>query len=298
MGRLEGLRGAAPSPLLRKRSRIRTVHGSAAIEGNPLSAAQVTAVLEGKRVAASPSDLREVLNANAAYERAGGFRPWSVPSMLEAHRLLMGGLLSDAGRWPTTAVGVLSGTRVRHLAPPAWRVDALVRSLLGWARATVEPRAVVAAVVHYELLFIHPFTDGNGRLARLWQHVILTAASPVFGFVPVESIIRERQRQYYRVLAACDRAGDSTAFVELMVDALGDAVESIAADYRPGRGDAPDRVAVARAQFARRWFSRAEYLALHRGISAVTASRDLAAATRDRRVERRGDKRLARYRFR
>lgn len=298
IGRVEGADASIPEPHLRKQHRVRTIRGSVAIEGNTLSEDQVTAVLEGKRVVGSRRELLEVTNANAAYELAPKLQPGRERDLLAAHRVLMTGLVDPAGRYRTTNVGVLHGTRVRHIAPPADRVPALIHDLLAWVRTDSTPILVKSCVVHYELLFIHPFVDGNGRIARLWQLVTLLRASPVYAYVPVESVIRERQTSYYAVLNRCDHAGDSTEFVTFVLTALRDSLAATVAVLRPRRTDPTARLEEARRHLGRGWFTRAAYLAVHRSIATATASRDLAMGVANGLLERRGDRRLATYRYR
>jgi len=170
--------------------------------------------------------------------------------------------------------------------------------LLASLAADIEtPAFVRACVAHYEIEFIHPFIDGNGRIGRLWQHVILLGESPVFSLVPTESIIKEHQTSYYAALGRSDRAGHSTAFVEFALDALKTALADVVASLRPRSLDASERLVAAHAHFGRRTFSRRDYLVLHRGIQTATASRDLRAATVAKTLAREGDKATARYRF-
>jgi Fic family protein len=298
LGRLEGLRLERPQPLLRKRNRVRTVHATTAIEGNRLTHDEVIAVLDGRRVAARASDLTEVLNANAAYERLTSFRATSATSLLRAHGVLMKGLVHDAGRFRAGSVGVLRGTRVLHLAPPAHLVDSHVRALLAWVRSTRAPLLVAGCALHYELLFIHPFSDGNGRLARLWQQVVHLGVSPVLAYVPVESVIRERQRTYYTVLRRCDSKGDCSEFILFCLNALGEALDHFARQARPEREDAAARLDSFLRARGPAPFTRAEYLAFHPRLSTASASRDLANGVSMRRLARQGTRATARYRLR
>ena len=159
-----------------------------AIEGNQLSLEQATALLDGKRVLGPAREILEVQNANAAYERVAAWQPLRTSHLLAAHRVLMRGLIPDAGRFRTKQVGVLQGHRIAHLAPPPHRVPDLMQSLFRFLRAErTAPAIVIAIVFHYELELIHPFSDGNGRIGRLWQHALLRRASPVFAHVPTES---------------------------------------------------------------------------------------------------------------
>lgn len=297
LGRLLGLSIDQPQPLLRKRNRVRAVQASAAIEGNALSVDQVTAVLEGKRVVGKEQDVREIVNVNAAYERLSRWNPTSSKSLLEAHALLMQGLMPTPGRFRTSGVGVFRGEKLAHLAPPAHLVLHEVGELLRWLKRGEVPPLIAGCVVHYELLFIHPFLDGNGRLARLWQQVIHRAHSPMLQFVPVESVIRERQREYYGALRRSDRAGDCTAFLELSLTAVADALDEFGRDVRPARETLELRLQKARTHFKRAWFTRAHYLRLHVKLSTATASRDLAAGVERGDLEPRGSARMTEYRF-
>lgn len=297
VGRAEGIQGPTPQPLLRKRNRVRTIQGSVAIEGNTLSEEQVTALLDGTRVIGSRREILEVTNANEAYERVERFRATSEKDLLTAHRLLMKGLLDRAGRYRTGEVGVLRGKRIAHMAPPAHLVAGQTRALLRWLKDPSTSALVRSCVAHYELLFIHPFVDGNGRLARLWQAVLLREASSVFQFVPVESVIRERKAKYYAALSRSDRKGNSTGFVEFALEALRDAVAATFDALAPARHTRGTRLEVARAHFGRSWFSRGHYLKLQKAISTATASRDLLEGAANGVLDKRGERRVTEYRF-
>jgi Fic family protein len=298
VGRCDVGVGALAEPRLRRGNRVRTIQGSVAIEGNTLSVQQVTDVMDGKRVAGPANEIREVKNAIAAYALAPGLDPISPTDFLRAHATLMRGLVRDAGRWRAGDVGVLRGSKVGHIAPRAPRVPGLMHQLLAAMAADRDtPAMVKACVAHYEIEFIHPFSDGNGRMGRLWQHVILLGESPVFALVPTESVIRDHQAEYYAALGRADRDGHSTVFVEFGLEVLKTALEDVVASLRPRAPDASQRLSAAHAHFGRRGFSRRDYLALHRGIQTATASRDLRAATAAGVLERAGDKATARYRF-
>jgi Fic family protein len=213
---------------LRRIHRIRTIQGSLAIEGNTLTEEQITAILDGKRVIAPPREVQEVKNAISAYAH---FQEWGAKKeedLLEAHRFLMVGLVGDAGAYRTGSVGVMSGETVTHMAPPAERVPELMADLFGWLCTTDIHPLVSSSVFHYEFEFIHPFSDGNGRMGRLWQSLILANWNPVFAHLPVESLIFERQEAYYESIEESTRCSDSAPFIIFMLNAIRDALSAVA----------------------------------------------------------------------
>lgn len=220
VGRLSAEQDTALTPQLRRGNRIRTIQASLAIENNTLSVEQVTAVLDGKRVLGLPREIQEVRNAFAAYEAMADWQPSRRTDLLAAHGLLMHGLIDEAGRYRQGGVGIYRGGRLLHMAPPADRVPALMDSLLRWLEQCDLHPLIASCVFHYEFEFIHPFSDGNGRMGRLWQTLILSRWRPVMAYLPVETVIRQEQDAYYAALAAGDRAGESTPFVEFMLETL------------------------------------------------------------------------------
>ncbi|WP_455229850.1 Fic family protein [Geopseudomonas aromaticivorans] len=231
VGRLSARHEAALTPQLRRGNRIRTIQASLAIENNTLSVEQVTAVLEGKRVLGLPREIQEVRNAFAAYEAMPGWRPASRADLLTAHGLLLQGLIDDAGQFRRGGVGIYRGEQLLHMAPPASRVPQLVSDLLGWLGRTDLHPLIASCVFHYEFEFIHPFADGNGRMGRLWQTLILSQWRSVLAWLPVETVILEQQDAYYAALSAADRQAEATPFVEFMLRALQQALaEAIAAE--------------------------------------------------------------------
>ena len=216
------------SPRLRRSNRIRTIQASLAIENNTLSVEQVTAVLAGKRVLGLPREIQEVRNAFAAYEQLNRWQPSSVDDLLAAHGDLMAGLLDGAGQFRTGKVGIYRGETLVHMAPPAKRVPGLMRDLLDWLARGEVPPLVASCVFHYEFEFIHPFADGNGRMGRLWQTLILSRWKPLLAYLPVETVIREQQVAYYQALAESDGAAEATPFVAFMLQALLTAMGEVA----------------------------------------------------------------------
>ena len=220
LGRWSVSTDAALAPQLRRDNRIRTIQASLAIENNSLSLEQVTAVLEGKRVLGQPREIQEVRNAFVAYEHMAGWRPGSRNDLLSAHGLLMEGLMDAPGRIRRGDVGIYRGDKLMHMAPPASRVGTLVDQLLGWLDCTDVHPLIASCVFHYEFEFIHPFADGNGRMGRLWQTLMLGRWQSILAYLPVETVIRSQQQEYYAALAASDKASDATPFVEFMLRAL------------------------------------------------------------------------------
>jgi len=218
---------SALTPQLRRNNRIRTIQASLAIENNTLSIEQVTDVLDGKAVVGLPREIQEVRNAFTAYEQVSKWQPRSQSDLLAAHGLLMDGLVDDAGHYRKGGVGIYSDKGLVHMAPPAKRLSGLMADLVDWlASAPVHP-LIASSVFHYEFEFIHPFADGNGRMGRLWQTLILSKWEPILAYLPVETVIRMRQTAYYEALAEADRIASATPFIEFMLQALHDAMTEV-----------------------------------------------------------------------
>lgn len=205
---------------LRRINRIRTIQGSLAIEGNTLSEAQITAILDGKLVMAPPREIQEARNALKAYEQMPQWQPHRQADLLAAHQVLMAGLVDDAGRWRSGGVGVMAGDQVLHMAPQADRVPGLMSQLLGWLGDTDAHPLIASAVFHYEFEFIHPFSDGNGRMGRLWQTLILSRWNPLFADLPVESLVYAHQADYYRAIQTSTQQSDAAPFVTFMLERI------------------------------------------------------------------------------
>ena len=233
IGSLRVLTDAAKALRLRRINRVRTIQGSLAIEGNILSHEQITAILEGKRVVAPPREIQEVRNAFAAYDRFEHWSPEIEADLLEAHRILMDGLIDEVGVYRAGGVGVLAGGKVIHMAPPANRIPLLVGDLLRWLAATDAHPLITSSVFHYEFEFIHPFVDGNGRMGRLWQTLILTRWNPIFADIPVESIVHEHQAEYYQALQESTNQTDSAPFITFMLRMVLGAVSTITPQVAP-----------------------------------------------------------------
>ena len=233
IGRLTVLTDPARALRLQRVNRIRTIHGSLAIEGNALSEAQITAILEGKRVIAPPREVQEVKNALAAYDRFDTWNPEAEKDLLEAHRILMSGLIDEAGLYRHGGVGVMAGQQVIHMARPADRVPHLMADLFRWLAATDAHPLIASSVFHYEFEFIHPFADGNGRMGRLWQSLILDRWNPLFADIPVESLIFEHQAEYYQAIQESTQKTDSAPFIAFMLRMILDTVTTTAPQVSP-----------------------------------------------------------------
>lgn len=224
LGRWSAREELTPSPRLRRENRIHTIQASLAIERNSLSLDQVTALFDGKRVLGPARDIQEVRNAISAYEALPRWNPCSQKHLLEAHGLLMAGLMDRPGRFRRGGVGIYRGEALVHMAPPASRVPALVADLLGWLERSDWHPLLASCVVHYELEFIHAFADGNGRLGRLWQTLILSRWNPLLAWLPIEEVIRARQQGYYERLGQADQQGELEPFVSTLLTAIEDAL--------------------------------------------------------------------------
>ncbi len=231
MGRLS--LAAGDDLRLRRVNRIRTIQGSLAIEGNTLSEAQITALLAGKPVVAPPREIQEVRNAITAYEQMGEWHPEREADLLQAHALMMQGLMDEVGRYRSGGVGVMQGERVMHMAPPARRVPLLMTDLFDWLGQSEEHALIRGAVFHYEFEFIHPFADGNGRMGRLWQTLILSQWKPLLAELPVENIVHAHQADYYQAIAQSTEKNDCAPFIHFMLQRILEACRSCTLQVNP-----------------------------------------------------------------
>lgn len=221
IGRLSAHNHLSANPNLRRTNRIRTIYGSLAIEQNTLSLEQVTAVLNGKHVLAPPKDIAEVKNAYEIYERLDELGPYSVDDLLMAHGIMTRGLVVESGMFRTRPVGVVNQDgQVVHFGTLPQYVPNSVTELLDWTKYSDLHMLIKSRVFHYEFELIHPFADGNGRVGRLWHTLLLSKWNPTFAWLPVESIIHDRQQEYYNAINASNDAGESTAFIEFMLSAI------------------------------------------------------------------------------
>lgn len=291
VGNLTSTNQLSANPTLRRTNRIRTIHGSLAIEQNTLSLEQVTAVLNGKQVLAPPKDIAEVKNAYEIYERLDELDPYSADDLLTAHGIMTRGLVDESGVFRSKPVGVVDQEgHVLHFGTLPQYVPDLVMELLDWVQNSDVHMLIRSCVFHYEFELIHPFADGNGRVGRLWHTLLLSKWNPAFAWLPVESIIHDRQEEYYAAINASNDAGESTVFVEFMLSAIkASLIDAINTSDEMSVG-AMDKETV-------RWKQIEKFLETHPyimnadvralcGVSAATANRILAGLVTDGKLVR------------
>ena len=281
VGMLTSTNQLSSNPTLRRSNRIRTIHGSLAIEQNTLSLEQVTAVLNGKHVLAPPKDITEVKHAYEIYERLDELDPYSVDDLLTAHNIMTRGLVDEAGMFRTRPVGVVDQEgRILHFGTLPQYVPDLVIELLDWVKNSDVHMLIRSCVFHYEFELIHPFADGNGRVGRLWHTLLLSKWNPAFAWLPVESIIHDRQEAYYAAINASNGAGESTVFIEFMLSAIKASLIDAINTSDEMSDEVMDKAAM-------RWKQIEKFLQTHEyimnadvrvlcGVSAATANRILA----------------------
>jgi len=289
VGKLTSTNQLSANPTLRRTNRIRTIHGSLAIEQNTLSLEQVTAVLNGKQVLAPPKDIAEVKNAYEIYERLEELDPYSVDDLLTAHGIMTRGLVDESGVFRSKPVGVVDQEgHVLHFGTLPQYVPNLVMELLDWVKNSDVHMLIRSCVFHYEFELIHPFANGNGRVGRLWHTLLLSKWNPAFAWLPVESIIHDRQQEYYEAINASNNAGESTVFIEFMLSAIKASLMDAINTSDEMNDGAMDKVTV-------RWRQIEKFLETHEfimnadvralcGVSAATANRVLAGLTAERKL--------------
>lgn len=227
VGEIDYLQDSPQHIRLRKENRIKTIHSSLAIENNSLSLEQITAIIEGKHVLGNPNEIKEVKNAVQAYNLLLSLNPYSENDLLKAHKFMMQDLVDRNGKYRIAGVGIFDGAKVVHVAPSAGRVPQLMFDLFEWLKTSDAHPLIKSCVFHYEFEFIHPFQDGNGRIGRLWQTVILKNWKEIFAWLPVETLIKENQKEYYNALGTSDNEAISTKFIEFMLSLILNTIEEI-----------------------------------------------------------------------
>jgi len=285
-----------PPTELRKKNRIKTIQSSLEIEGNTLTEEQITALLDNKRILAPQKDILEVKNAIEVYQQLESFNVFELKSLLKAHSILMAGLIESPGKLRATTVGIVKGNKVAHIAPPGEMVNGLIKNLLTYLKTDNDIALIKSCVFHYEFEFIHPFIDGNGRMGRFWQTLILKNYSPIFEFIPIETLIKERQQEYYNALSRSDKQGHSTCFIAFMLQIILLALEETLASQNINL-TSTDRIELFKSNIKSEAFTRQDYLRNYKEISAATASRDLKEAVEKNILIKTGDKRTTKYKY-
>ena len=296
LGEVKSARLIKPPTELRKRNRIKSIQSSLEIEGNTLTVEQVTDLIDNKRVLAPQKDILEVKNAIELYSRLNEFNAYELDSLCRAHGILMNTLIENAGQFRRTAVGIKKGNNITHIAPPGDLVFPLMKDLFDYLKNDEEILIIKSCVFHYEFEFIHPFLDGNGRMGRLWQTMILKDYSPVFEYLPIESIIKARQPEYYDVLGKSDNQGNSTGFIEFMLDIIDTALEDLLKTQNHTITGV-ERINLFKSFMGNELFTRQDYLRHNKQISTATASRDLKEAVDNKIIEKTGERRLTKYKY-
>lgn len=231
IGKITATSNLSSKPHLRKNNQIKSIHSSLKIEANSLSLGQVRDIIDGKTVLGEPKEIQEVKNAFAAYERFSEIEPYSIESLKQFHGIMTQYLVPDSGEFRRGEEGVFSGEKCIFMAPPAKLVPQLMDELFMWmkeAEQTVHP-LILSSVFHYEFVFIHPFSDGNGRMARLWHTAILSNWKSIFRYIPIESRIEEFQAEYYEAISRCHAEGESTIFIEFMLAQIDKILDEVSA---------------------------------------------------------------------
>ncbi len=284
-----------PSPKLRKQNRIKTIYSSLKIEGNTLTEEQITALLENKRIVGPKKDVIEVLNAIQVYENLEKYKPSDEATFFKAHRVLMENLIDKPGKYRNQGVGIVKGSKVQHVAPPYENVPFLMKDLFEYLKNGDDIELIKGCVFHYEMEFIHPFLDGNGRMGRLWQTLILMEKNPIFEFLPFETLISNEQQKYYKALADSDKFGQSTKFIEYMLTVIDISISELL-NYNDRTFTEQNRleyfVSLNKSQF-----SRKDYMAIFKDISSATASRDLKKGAELNLFQKTGEKNKTIYKL-
>jgi Fic family protein len=282
------------SPSLRKQNQIKTIHSSLQIEGNTLTEQQITAILENKRVIGPSKDIKEVQNAIRVYETIEDYKFDSISSFLKAHKILMDGLIERPGTFRSEGVGIVKGSKIEHLAPPAENVHYLMKDLFDYLKNEDEIPLIKSCVFHYEMEFIHPFADGNGRMGRLWQTIILMTKYSVFQYLPFETLISKTQDDYYKVLSICDKTGNSTVFIEYMLSVINDTLTELIGSSVAVKMNQDDRLQHFYS-LNMDTFTRKDFMQVFKHLSSASASRDLKTGIEKGLFSKSGDKRLTTY---
>ena len=288
VGHMNATLGLSTNPTLRRTNRIRTIYSSLAIEQNTLTLEQVTAVLNGKRVIAPPKNIAEVKNAYEIYEMMDSLDSYSVEDLLNAHAVMTKGLVEESGCFRSRPVGVVDKQgNILHFGTLPDYVPGLVTELLEWVRDSDFHMLIKSCVFHYELELIHPFADGNGRIGRLWHTLLLTQWKPMFAWLPVESIIHDRQDEYYQVINRSNNEAESTVFIEFMLSAIKEAlIEAVQVSNAEGVSTEKQRWSQIECFLKKNGTISNSDVREMLGVSAATANRILARFVEEDKIQK------------
>lgn len=244
LGKLNAVQGLENKPHLRKNNRIKSIHASLKIEANSLSLGQVRDVINGKLVLGEQKEIQEVKNSYVAYEKLSEIDPYSINDLKHYHGIMTRYLVDEAGEFRSSEEGVFSGERCIFMAPPARLVPQLMSNLFVWMKSAKDDfhPLILSSIFHYEFVFIHPFTDGNGRMARLWHTAMLAKWKPIFEYIPIESQIEKFQEEYYGAISKCHRSGASTTFIEFMLSQIDKILDEVSAQVIGDRQQLPEHI--------------------------------------------------------
>ncbi len=299
LGQFKALNIVDVDPKLRQINQIKSITSTCAIEGNSLNEQLVTDIVNHRRVVGNPREILEIKNALELYKEKTKLNYQSIKDHLKAHKILMKGLIDEAGQFRKTGVGITDGKKLIYKAPPAIEVESRMKELFDWLSQDKGSNLLIqSAVFHCEFETIHPFTDGNGRMGRFWQHLILIQHHPIFRFVPVETIVHHHQQKYYRALMRAQQSHNSTGFVDFSLSTIFEALKMVLEEvgtYK--KTSAESRIRAFVETFKGNEFTRKNYLSFYKGIAGLSASRDLALGVRLKLLTKLGDKRLTRYKL-
>ena len=299
LGQLKARNIVDVNPTLRKINQIKSITSTCAIEGNSLTTELVTDIVNHRRVLGHPREILEIKNVLALYETKDKLNYININDHLKAHKVLMKGLLDEAGEFRKSGVGITDGTKLIYKAPPSKEVLPRMKALFDWISNKDNTNLLIqSAAFHCEFETIHPFSDGNGRMGRFWQHLMLIQYHPIFRFTPVETIVHNRQQDYYDALMKSQKTHDCTPFVEFSLLTILEALNLVQEEmgvYQ--KTSIEQRMRAFVETFKGKEFTRKDYLSFYKGIAGLSASRDLALGVRLKLLKKVGDKRMAKYKI-
>ena len=292
------------NPVLRRENRIKIIYSSLAIEQNTLTFEQVTDVINGKRILAPPKDIKEVKNAYEIYEKLTLLNPYSIKDLLKAHKIMTNELINESGRFRTKGAGVYQGSQLIHAGTPPQYIPELIDQLFSWLKKSKVHPLIKACVFHYELEFIHPFQDGNGRLGRLWHTLILSKWKEFFAWLPIETLIQKKQQKYYEAINLSNTAGESTLFITFILEIIKETLEELQKNDLKMTDILTDKMTdkeLQRLKILEEYFEKNNYIDNSEvqkilNVSDSTARRFLNKLVKGRILEAIGEKKGRKYR--